>query len=199
MRERFLRWLAAEPATYPFPVVHCSICDFLPLCTAQWQADDHLMLVANVRRDQITRLGARGITTLAQLARARDDERPPEMHPATFDALRDQATLQLYDRETDEHRTHLLPPEPQRGFALLPPPSAGDLFFDIEGDPFWQPDRGLEYLFGVLWRDGAETRFRAFWAHDCAQERRALEELVDFFYERIVADPNMNIYYYASY
>ena len=31
------------------------------------------------------------------------------------------------------------PPEPARGFELLPPPSDGDLFFDIEGDPFWEP------------------------------------------------------------
>jgi hypothetical protein len=25
----------------------------------------------------------------------------------------------------------------KRGLGLLPVPSAGDLFYDIEGDPFW--------------------------------------------------------------
>ena len=46
------------------------------------------------------------------------------------------------------------PIEPERGLASLPPPSPGDLFFDIEGDPYALDD-GLDYLFGVL-----ETRRR---------------------------------------
>ena len=29
------------------------------------------------------------------------------------------------------------PARPGRGFARLPPPSPGDVFFDIEGDPYW--------------------------------------------------------------
>ncbi len=28
--------------------------------------------------------------------------------------------------------------------------ATGDLFFDIEGDPFWEPGRGLEYLWGIV-------------------------------------------------
>ena len=28
------------------------------------------------------------------------------------------------------------PLDPERGLATLPPPSDGDLFFDIEGDPY---------------------------------------------------------------
>ena len=41
------------------------------------------------------------------------------------------------------------PIDPERGLATLPPPSPGDLFFDLEGDPFAFDD-GLDYLFGVL-------------------------------------------------
>ncbi len=48
------------------------------------------------------------------------------------------------------HAWKVLAPEPTRGFELLPPPSGGDLFFDIEGDPFWEPGRGLEYLWGIV-------------------------------------------------
>ena len=40
------------------------------------------------------------------------------------------------------------PAEPERGFAKLPAPDAGDLFFDFEGDPF-VGEAGLEYLFGI--------------------------------------------------
>ena len=53
------------------------------------------------------------------------------------------------------HRYELLPPEPKRGFGLLPAPSPGDIFFDIEGYPFFEPSRGLEYLWGVTSRRDA--------------------------------------------
>jgi predicted RecB family nuclease len=181
--------------TYPLPVRHCSICDFLPLCEARWVADDHLTLVAGVRRDQIPRLEAQGVRTLGELATAHDEQRPANMHPGTFERIRDQAALQLSHRETGEHTTRLLPPEPLRGFALLPQPSPGDLFFDLEGDPFWEPGRGLEYLWGVLGRDG----YRAFWAHDRAAERSALENFVDVVHARLRGDPGLHVYHYASY
>ena len=80
----------------------------------------------------------------------------------------------------------MLAPEPSRGFELLPAPSDGDLFFDIEGDPFWEPGRGLEYLWGFVDTGGA---FRPFWAHDRAQERRAVEGVIDLIRERHAADP----------
>jgi uncharacterized protein len=90
----------------------------------------------------------------------------------------------------------VLEPEPARGFELLPLPSGGDLFFDIEGDPFWEPGRGLEYLWGIV--DTAGT-FRPFWAHDRAQERRAVEGVIDLIRERHAADPAMHVYHYAAY
>lgn len=181
--------------TYPLPVQHCSICDFKERCEAQWAADDHLVLVANMRRDQVARLNQNGVATLAELATAGDERRPASMHPATFGALRDQASLQLAHRQAGTHATRLLPPEPLRGFALLSQPSPGDLFFDLEGDPFWEPGRGLEYLWGVLGPDG----YRADWAHDRAEERRALEHFVDLVHERLREDPGLHVYHYASY
>ena len=45
-------------------------------------------------------------------------------------------------------------------------PSPGDLFFDIEGDPYAFDD-GLDYLFGVLDTDGT---FHAIWSRDEAGE-----------------------------
>jgi uncharacterized protein len=121
------------------------------------------------------------------------------MLPGTYEALRDQAALQLEHRRTGAHSWHLLEPEPARGFALLPQPSPGDLFFDIEGDPFWQPDRGLEYLWGITELRDGERHFRAFWAHDRADEKRAVEAVVDLIQERLAAYPEMHVYHYASY
>src|SRR3546814_3386292 len=78
-----------------------------------------------------------------------------------------QARLQQA-RKTGAPRFELREPEPGKGFDLLPAPQPGDIFYDIEGDPFYEG--GLEYLHGV-WSDG---RFDAFWAHDNAAEARAL-------------------------
>jgi uncharacterized protein len=199
VRQRFLEFVAHPPATYPLPVSHCSICDFFERCKAQWERDDHLTLVARLRRDQVPRFEEAGIATLAGLAAAPPDSEIPRMTPSTFEALREQAELQHSARVTGRHAYHLLEPAPKRGFELLPKPSPGDVFFDIEGDPFWAADRGLEYLFGVLWRDDGRTAFRPFWAHDRESEKRAFEELVDFLRERLRADPDMHVYHYAAY
>ena len=199
VRARFLEFVQNGRDTYPLPVPHCPLCDFKELCERRWVEDDHLTLVAGMRRDQVRRLEALGVTTLTRLASATDDRRPSNMHERTFDALREQAALQLSHRRTGEHVTRLLPPEPGRGFALLPPPSPGDLFFDIEGDPFWAADRGLEYLFGITEVVDGEPVFRPFWAHDRASEKRALEDLVDLVHERLRRDPNLHVYHYASY
>jgi predicted RecB family nuclease len=195
VRARFLAALEAGIDVYPLPVPHCPFCDFKERCEQRWEEDDHPVLVASIRRDQIPKLAAMGITTLEELANAQDDERPPQMQPATFDSLRVQAELQLHHRTTGEHTKRLLQPEAARGFALLPPPSPGDLFFDIEGDPFWEPRAGLEYLWGVSNADG----YRAFWAHDREQEKQALEDFVDLVRERLERDPTLHVYHYASY
>ena len=196
VRARFIHWMSAPPHTYPLPVPHCNLCDFREECEARWEADDHLTLVTGMRRDQVHRLEERGVVTLAQLAAAPEAARPLTMQPRTFTSLRDQAELQLLHRRTGRHETRLLAPESRRGLALLPPASPGDLFFDIEGDPFWAPVRGLEYLWGVV---DTSRRFHAFWAHDEAEERRALERFVAFVHARLHEDPHLHVYHYASY
>jgi uncharacterized protein len=195
VRERFVRAVDAGIDVYPLPVSFCDRCDFKQRCDERWRTDDHLSIVARMGRDQVRRLEREGITTVAALGRAPDDARPPAMAARTFETLRDQAAMQVAAR-TDGHSWKVLSPEPSRGFELLPEPSDGDLFYDIEGDPFWEPGRGLEYLWGILDTAGA---FRPFWAHDRGQERRAVEGVIDLIRERRAADPRMHVYHYAAY
>src|SRR6266511_4321112 len=56
LRRRLEEFVADPPATEPWPVAHCGICDFLPVCTAHWDAVDHLSSVAGIRRTQIDKL-----------------------------------------------------------------------------------------------------------------------------------------------
>ena len=178
----------------------------------QWKTDDHLSLVANITRLQTTRLNDDGIHTLRALASATPEQRPAKIATETFDKLRRQARLQDEQRiamaagEEYPYRYEFLETgiEPGRGFFRLPLPSAGDVFFDMEGDPYYDIGTGLEYLFGVTTPDG---QFRAFWGcdrspapgHDRLAEKRAFEAFVDFVFERRAADPDMHSYHYASY
>ncbi len=98
-------------------------------------------------------------------------------------------------------RSHALVAD--RGLAALPLPSEGDLFFDIEGDPFafWE---GLEYLFGVWERpkgDGLwdQDGYQGIWALDREAEKRAFEQVMDLFAERWARFPDMHVYHYAPY
>jgi len=199
VRERFLHAVHHPRPTEPWPVAHCKICDFSELCEAWWDEHDHLTRVANIRRDQIVRLGEAGITTLAGLGDVPRETVVPHIAAGTLENIRHQAELQLRHRRTGEHAYETLRPEDERGLALLPKPSPGDLFFDMEGDPFWEPSGGLEYLFGVLWIESGEEQFRAFWAHDREGERQAFEQFVDFVRERLERHPDLHVYHYAPY
>jgi uncharacterized protein len=199
IRDRFLDFVRGPPETYPYPVEHCAVCDWRERCQKQWADDDHLVAVANIRRNQIERLARSGITTLEHLGEAAAEPRPAKIAEATFETLRRQAALQLHHRRTQEHKVDQLPLQEKRGFALLPPPDDGDVYFDIEGDPFYSPNGSLEYLFGIAYTDGGEHHYEAFWARDESEEQRAFEQLVDWIGERRRAHPDLHVYHYANY
>jgi uncharacterized protein len=215
-RDRFLATVAdAGPVayppadTYPEPVEHCDVCRWAAECATRRRADDHLSLVAGISARQRAALQERGVGTLEALGELPLPMRPPleGTSAQALERVREQARLQLGGRRAGTNRHELLLPapgtaiEPERGLASLPPPSTGDLFFDIEGDPYALED-GLDYLFGVLEVDGT---FHAFWSRDedgdftLDAEHDAFERLMDFFAARRAADPDLHIYHYAPY
>lgn len=199
VRTGFEAALARQDRTEPYRVEHCALCDFRQVCHEQWTREDHLLLVAGIRRDQVRRLRAGGLGTLADLAGAAPGTRVQELAAHTFETLRDQASLQAVSRAVERPEWRALPTEPGRGFQRLPPPSEGDVFFDIEGDPFWQPARGLHFLFGLLVADGGQWRYRSLWAHDRRGERAMYEALIDLVTERLATHPDMHVYHYGAY
>jgi predicted RecB family nuclease len=200
LRQRFVKAVEEAQPTYPYPVEHCGLCDFLERCEQQWEEDDHLTLVAGVSRLQVERLTKADIQTLTALAEAEQETKVPSMRATTFQGLRHQASLQQHYRETREHKIDLLREEKERGFNLMPEPSPGDIWLDFEGDPWYEPGRGLEFLFGwVELAENGEELYRTLWARDREAERRALEELVDYLVERRRRFPGMHVYHYAQY
>jgi uncharacterized protein len=186
--------------TYPWPCDHCGLCDFRHLCKQRLRDDDNLVLVAGLRRSQADHLAGHRIPTLAALGAQRTGLVVDGMRPETLEAIRHQAELQLHFRQTGEHRVDDLSDEEGRGYRLLPVPDFGDVWLDLEGHPFYEPARGLEYLFGWCYRDEeGEVRYEAAWASDRDSEREVFERCVDWVVERRRRFPGAHIYHYASY
>jgi len=199
-RGRFLAALETEPETYPWPCDHCGLCDFRHLCKQQLRDDDNLVLVAGLRRSQADHLTEHGIPTLDALGLQPSGLEVDGMRTETLEGIRHQAELQRHFRETGEHRVDHLPDEEGRGFRLLPKPDFGDVWLDLEGHPFYEPARGLEYLFGWCYRDAdGVVRYEAAWARDRDGEREIFERFVDWMAERRRRYPSAHVYHYASY
>jgi predicted RecB family nuclease len=196
VRSRLVEFIDDGQDTAPYPNDHCGICAFKPVCDAWWDKVDHLSRVAGVRRPQIEKLDVAGITTLAGLGRAPAAPAPAGLNAESFAKIREQAELQLWSREHGADRFVVLQPHPESGFALLPEPSPGDLFFDFEGNPFWDKDGSLEYLWGIL---DSDRNFTPLWAQDHETERSAFEQFVDLVHERLVRHPDLHVYHYAVY
>ena len=186
---------------YPEPVAHCSVCVWASRCDQRRRADDHLSFVPNLGRDHVRKLVAAGIPTVAELARTTVTS-VPHIGDQVVERFQRQARLQVVAREAPAGPPpfELIEPSgPGRGLEGLPVPSAGDLYLDLEGDPF-VGNGGLEYLFGIGWLDeSGEFQFKAFWGHDDIGERAAFEGVVDFIVDRRGADPDLHVYHYAAY
>jgi uncharacterized protein len=198
-RDRMLVVRDAGAPTFPDKLAACARCRWNERCTADRISADDVGLVANIRRDQVAALRAAGLGTVAALGAAAPapEARPDGITAPAWERLRDQASLQAAADRDGVHRYRLLPPETRAGFALLPPASPGDLYFDMEGDPFYPG--GLEYLFGLGWVEAGEPRFRPVWAHQPADQLAAVEALLATIRERRAADPAMHVYHYAPY
>lgn len=169
-------------------------CFRCPECDEQVHATDDLLLVAGMRVTQRAKLLDAGINTLTELAGHSGPV--PDIPARTLDKLVAQAELQVRQRVTGTPQYDVADPQ---SLALLPNPDDGDLFFDFEGDPLWTADGnewGLEYLFGVMDTAG---NFRPLWAHNRADERKALRGFLTLVAKRRKRYPSMHIYHYAPY
>jgi len=190
-------------------------CGRCATCDLEVVASRDLLLVAGMRPIQRERLRAAGVTTIDELATAR--EAPPRMSWDAFAGLRTQARLQLASPAggiprdaappmADEAAIEDAAPVPTyevvfaKALGALPRPDRGDLFFDFEGDPLYTEGAaqhwGIDYLFG--WVDQNE-QYSALWAHTFDDEKRAFETFLRMVDVQRAAHPGMHIYHYAPY
>lgn len=207
VRDRLTEAVLLDPGaehTYPEPVPQCDICRWWSSCEKRRREDDHLALVAGISRLQRRQLSEWGVQTLCGLAELPMplEHKPNRGSAESYARVREQARVQLEARQSGTPVYELLPREPDRGLARLPPPSRGDIFFDIEGDAFVGTS-GLEYLLGwvVCDEDGADGApvYRALWALNAHEERVAFQTFIDEVMDRWSRHPDLHIYHFAPY
>ncbi|MER8472752.1 TM0106 family RecB-like putative nuclease [Mesorhizobium sp. M1328] len=187
--------------TYPEPCEHCDVCRWQRRCEGQWRADDHLSLVAGATKVQIEELKRHGVRTVASLGAMPSPLpwKPSRGARFSYERIREQARLQVAGREAGTLLHELLPVESGFGLACLPEPSPGDVFFDLEGDPF-AGEGGLEYLFGYVCAEtGGAIAYTCDWAFTRDEEKAAFERFIDFVMARLQAYPDLHIYHFAPY
>ena len=114
-------------------------------------------------------------------------------------AFREQARIQIEGRERGEPVYEVLALVPGFGLACMPEPCPGDIFLDLEGDPF-VGEGGLEYLFGyVTLGENDALNYTGQWALSREDERRIFEGFIDFVIARWQQYPDLHIYHFAPY
>src|SRR5690606_16278819 len=119
-------------------------------------------------------------------------------HQDTFDHLHKQARVQLEGRRRGNPFYDFIPVEAGRGMTRLPEPSRGDLFFDIESDPFVGL-KGLEFLLGYATCEAGGVEYRGEWATNSSEEKKVFESFINFVMERLEQFPEMHIYHFSPY
>ena len=146
----------------------------------------------------IVELQRQGIQTLETLARTEALQKPERGNKETFMRKQSQARVQFEGRSKNALLFEALHAERGRGFNRLPLPDAGDLYFDIEGDAFYEGG-GLEYLLGYAYKEQGNLVYKKIWSSNRKEEKKAFEEFMQFIMDRWKKFPGMYIYHFAPY
>jgi predicted RecB family nuclease len=159
---------------------HCHVCEFRLRCHAEATAKDDLSLLRSVGEKEIRKYELRGIFTVTQLSytfrpRKRSKRQRQQKQPH-YPALQ---ALAIRDKKIYVLGTPDLPASPVR------------IYFDIEGDP----ERGFDYLLGLIIEANGVEEHLSFWADTPAEEQQVFQHFLD------VVDryPDCRLYAYGHY
>ena len=179
----------------------CQVCKWKDECDKIWIAEDHLNQVGGLSRVHIKKLNKLKIKTLTDLAK-KDRTKPLKgLRDEISYKLITQAQLQKQYQQTQKPIYEYNPDniEGFKGFNLLPKPSDEDLYFDIESIEDHVYPGGLEYLFGIYYKEKGKSKFKALWSHTKEQEKKTVIDFFNFTKSHFKKYPNAKIYHYGSY
>jgi len=185
---------------YPEKCDHCKICHWIDECEKQWKNDDYINQVAKIRSSQIEKFKKEKIVTTKKLAEVNLDKIDLKVNPRTLSTLKIKANLIQERKKTNEIQHKFIDTKPGKGFYKLPKPHPADIFFDIEGYPFYG-ERGFEYLHGLYLNTGKKMEFKYFWAKelDVDYERENFKKLIEYLQKHFEKNPDAYLYHYNIY
>ncbi len=211
LRNSLLETIAQSPIDlnhpekiYPNPVPQCDFCDWKMSCKKKRRDDDDLSIIADITKLQKKEIHELGIKTMTSFAHwdIPLDWRPNRGIKEHYFKIQEQAKIQYQSGLAQKVLYRLLPLQENQGLSKLPPPSLGDIFFDIEGDTFVGV-QGLEYLLGFSYFEPSNQDqkliYTSLWSKNAHEEKLAFEEFVRFVFERLQKYPDLHIYHYAPY
>lgn len=178
--DRILAIRAGEKPPLSF-MSSCKDSPWFGMCKKEAEEADDISLIYKIYQSEARRLREAGYSTLTKLAEAELPALQLEVKGVSDHRL---VKLQLQAQSLHEKRTMRLD-EPRLPDADI------ELHYDIEGDPMI----GIEYLHGLLIREGGKDTYKAFAAENPAEEGRVWTEFCDFI-EGYVGTP---IYHYGWY
>jgi uncharacterized protein len=168
-----------------------------------WKENSSLELIADVSSRQIQVLEKEGINSITEVPEV-IEKSFPKLATESLDKIKRQASAQLQSTEDNTH-IELLNGDESIHFLhkLLPDESEGDVYFDLEGFPFYDFRKSdtLEYLYGVAYKDeNSDLIFKDdLWAEDEFEEKIIFSKFINWMQERISKYPDLKIYHYAHY
>jgi len=178
----------------------CNFCSFIDVCEADWKKNRHLNQVGGINKINIKKLKKNGIETIDDLCKLKTNTKILGLREEIVKKRIEQAKLQLEFEKTGipifkniDENLYV-----RKGFNLLPKPSEGDLFFDLESTQHAY-DEKIEYLFGIYYLENNEKKYISLWAHNKAEEKKNLIKFFDFTKNHFKKYPDAKIYHYAAY
>lgn len=159
---------------------HCHICEFQASCRERALNSDNLSLIGGISQKDIKRLNNKGIFTITQLSytfHPRRKRKRPEnyVRPHSFELQ----ALALRENKIFIHETPRLPN------------SEVELYYDIEGIP----EKGFQYLIGLLVKKGTQEDFYSFWANNKEDE----PEMFQSFLKIVEKYKGCTYFHYGNY
>jgi predicted RecB family nuclease len=159
---------------------HCQVCEFRQKCHLQAVGEDNLSLLRGLGEKAISKLKRRGISTVTQLS-------------CTF------RPRKRYGKDRANHPSHSFALQAmalrEGKVFILGAPELPDaevrIFFDVEGDP----DRGFDYMIGMLIEENGTEQFYSLWADSPEQEA----EIVERFLEIVEKYESPRLFCYGAY
>ena len=198
-RSRIETFSTINSPNWAAPREACVRCRWKEHCAEGRVSDRDLSLIYGIRSSTRSTLIDGGIVTIDDMSKATDEQRKSlkkTVSKETFEKLREQARIQIEGEGKEPPIFEFKDPSLLR---LIPASSEGDIWFDMEGDPYSEGGEGLEYMFGMLLKENEKLIFKTFDAENRIQEKKAFSDFISLVLQQRAKYPSMHIYHYAHY